>query len=155
MKLSPAVVQFFQEQGCVVVSTIDADGMPHSACKGIVEISREGKIYLFDLYRQVTHQNIMRNSHMSITAFDEHKFAGFCLKGKARLVNAKEIDAGLIQAWEERITGRLTKRLLKNLREEKGQARHPEALLPKPEYLIEMDVEKIVNLTPQHLRQEA
>ncbi len=154
MKLPSSVIQFFQEQGCVVVSTIDADGLPHSACKGIVRISPEGKVYLFDLYRQRTHQNIVRNPKISITAFDEHKFKGYCLKGKAGLVKEKDIDSRLIQAWEDRIAGRLTQRLLRNIHEEKGHPRHPEALMPKPEYLIVMKVEEIVDLTPQHLKQE-
>jgi len=152
MKLPLSVLQFFQEQGCVVVSSIDSRGFPHSACKGIVEIKRDGKIFLFDLYRQATHQNILRNSKMSMTAFDEHKFKGFCLKGKARILKEDDINSRLIQAWEDRISGRLTQRLLRNIREEKKGSHHPEALLPKPEYLIVMNVEEIVDLTPQHLR---
>lgn len=30
---------------------------------------------------------------------------------------------------------------------------HPEALLPKPEYMIVMEVEEIIDLTPKHLKQ--
>lgn len=154
MKIPASAYAFLQEQGCVVVSSIDERGFPHSACKGIVEITREGRIFLFDLYRQITHQNILRNPHISITAFDEHKFKGFCLKGRARIVQDADIDARLIQAWEDRISGRLTQRLLKNIKEDKGAKHHPEALLPKPEYLIVMETEEIINLTPHHLIQE-
>lgn len=138
----------------MVVSSIDVGGFPHSSCKGIVEITHDGKVFLFDLYQQVTHQNIARNPKISITAFDEHKFKGFCLKGRARMLKDSDVDKRLIGAWEDRIAGRLTQRLLKNVREEKGNTRHPEALMPRPEYLIVMDVEEIVNLTPHHLRQE-
>ena len=35
---------------------------------------------------------------------------------------------------------------------EKGHPEHPEALLPKPEYLIAMQVEDIIDLRPHHLR---
>jgi uncharacterized pyridoxamine 5'-phosphate oxidase family protein len=154
MKLAPSLIQFFEAQGCVIVSTIDAAGMPHSACKGIVRVSQEGQVYLFDLYRQKTHQNIARNPKISITAFDEHKFKGYCLKGEARLVKQSDINSQLVRAWEDRITSRLTKRLLRNIHEEKGHPRHPEALLPKPEYLIVMEVEEIVDLTPHHLKEE-
>jgi len=154
MKIPGSTLQFIQDQGCVVVASIDEHGFPHSACKGIVEITHDGRIFLFDLYRQITHQNILRNPKISITVFDEHKFKGFCLKGNARIVHESDIDTRLTQAWEDRIAGRLTQRLLKNVREEKGAAHHPEALLPKPEYLIVMEVEEIINLTPHHLRQE-
>jgi general stress protein 26 len=154
MKLPEAVVQFFQAQGCVVVASIDEKGFPHSACKGIVEINKDGRVYLFDLYRRRTHKNIKRNPRMSITAFDEHKFHGYCLKGRAKAIIEEEIDAKLIRAWEDRITSRLTQRLLRNIHEEKGHPRHPEAILPKPEYLIEVEVEEIVDLTPRHLQEE-
>lgn len=151
-RLADEVMHFFQNQGCVVVSTVDKNGLPHSACKGIVKISRNGRIYLLDLYRAQTHQNLNHNPCISITAFDEHKFTGYCLKGKARMLMPGKLSQQIIRAWEARIASRITQRLLKNIREEKGHPRHPEALLPKPEYLIVMDVEEVVNLTPHHLR---
>ena len=58
-----------------------------------------------------------------------------------------------LKAWEKRITSRITRRLIKNIRGEKGHPHHPEALLPKPAYLIIMDVEEIVDLTPHKMRQ--
>ncbi len=150
--LSGSIINFFQDQGCVLVNSIDENGTPHSACKGIVEITKNGRVFLFDLYRQKTHNNLLLNPKISITAFNEHKFIGYCLKGRASAVTAGEINADLIKAWEERITSRLTQRLLKNIHEEKGHPYHPEALLPKPQYLIAMDVEEIVDLTPQHIK---
>ena len=146
------IINFFQKQGFVIVSTIDGKGFPHSACKGIVDINHSGKVYLFDLYRQKTLANLKSDSHISITAIDEHKFHGFCLKGKARAFTDDKIDVNLLKAWEDRITSRLTQRMLRNIRDEKGHPRHPEALLPKPEYLIVMEVEEIVDLTPHHLK---
>jgi general stress protein 26 len=151
-RLTDEIIQFLHNQGFVIVSTIDKDGSLHNACKGIVDINRNGKIYLFDLYRQRTHQNLMRNSHISITAVDEHKFVGYSLKGKAKILTGTKINSHLMRAWEDRITSRLTQRLLKNIHEEKGHPHHPEALLPKPEYLIVMNVKEIVDLTPHHLR---
>ena len=64
----------------------------------------------------------------------------------------QDLDKEINAAWEERISGRITQRVLKNLRQEKGHPRHPEAALPKPKYLIAMDVEHIVDLTPHHLK---
>ena len=151
-KLSDEIISFFQKQGFVIVSTIDSTGSLHNSCKGIVEIDKNGQIYLFDLYMLKTRANLQKNPNMSLTAVDEHRFLGYCLKGKARIVTEDEIQPRLIKAWEDRITSRLTGRLLRNIRGEKGHPRHPEALLPKPEYLISMEVEEIIDLTPHPLK---
>lgn len=136
----------------MVVSTIDKNGLVHNACKGIVKIERCGRIYLLDVYRARTHENLKCSPYISITAFDEHKFIGYCLKGKAEILSQQELKPELLKAWEDRITSRLTQRLLRNIHEEKGHPKHPEVLLPKPEYLIVMEVEEIVDLTPHHLK---
>ena len=136
----------------MVVSTIDRDGFPHSACKGIVKIERSGLVYLLDVYRGRTYDNLKHDPCISITAVNEHKFFGWCLKGKARIQLKERLGPDIIQAWEERIASRLTQRLLKNIHEEKGHPHHPEALLPNPEYMIVMEVEEVVDLTPHHLK---
>ncbi len=153
-RLNDEIVNFFHNQGCVIVSTIDKNGYPSSACKGIVEIDHKGHVYLLDLYRAKTRRNLEANPNISITAIDEHRFIGYSLKGKARIVTKDEIKPRLLRAWEDRITSRLTRRLIRNLREEKGHPTHPEALLPDPEYMIAVDVEEIVDLAPQPLREE-
>lgn len=150
--LSNDIVQFFRNQGCVIVSTVDRNGFPHSSCKGIIKISRNGRVYLLDLYRTKTYENLKQNSRISITAINEHGFIGYCLKGKAEMLPQRKLGSYIIKAWENRISGRLTQRLLKNIREEKGHPRHPEILLPKPEYMIVLEVEDIVDLTPHHLK---
>ena len=153
MKLPDEIIQFFLKQGFVVVSTIDKNGRPHSSCKGIVKINRNGIIYLLDLYKARTYDNLKRNPRISITAVDEHRFIGFCLKAKAKIILENKIESHIIKAWEERIASRLTRRVLRNIHEEKGHPRHPEALLPKPKYLIAMKIEEIVDLTPHHIKQ--
>ena len=151
-KITEEIIQFFCNQGCVIVSTIDRNGFPHSACKGLVSIKESGRVYLLDLYKGKTFENLKTNPNISITAIDEHKFVGYCLKGKARLITENQINPQLMKSWEDRITSRLTRRLLRNIREEKGHPRHPEVLLPKPEYMISMEVEEIADLTPRHLK---
>ena len=151
-RLPEDVVQFFHNQNFVIVSTIDSEGGAHSACKGIVDIKRDGTVYLLDLYRGKTYANIKCNPLITITAVEEHKFRGYCLKGKAITIHEERLDAHFIKAWEDKITSRLTQRLLKNLREEKGHARHPEVLLPSPKYMIAMEVQEIIDLTPHHLK---
>lgn len=150
--LTDDIVRFFEKQHFVIVSTVDKNKAPHNSCKGIVKIGKNGRIYLLDLYRWRTYANLRNNPHISVTAVDEHRFKGWCLKGKAKIVSERKPTLDIVKAWEARIASRITHRLLRNIREEKGHHRHPEAQLPKPEYMIEVEVEEIVNLIPQHVR---
>lgn len=154
MKFNENIINFFQKQNFVIVSTVDRDSSLHSSCKGIVKINRNGRIYLLDLYRGKTFENLKRNSRITITAVDEHKFKGFCLKGKAKIMREDKLGPHIITAWERRISHRITQRVLKNIGGEKGHPRHPEALLPKPKYMIVMEAKEVVDLTPHHLRQD-
>ncbi|MBN1405586.1 MAG: pyridoxamine 5'-phosphate oxidase family protein [Candidatus Omnitrophica bacterium] len=149
--LTDDIIQFFARQGFVIVSTIDSGGMPHTSCKGIVKIEQD-KIYLLDLYKAATYDNLKKNPKISLTAVDEHKFRGYCIKGRASILKASQIKSHIIKTWEDKITTRVRNRILKNIRGEKGHPKHPEILLPKPEYLIAVDVEKTVNLTPHALK---
>jgi predicted pyridoxine 5'-phosphate oxidase superfamily flavin-nucleotide-binding protein len=151
--LTDEIVRFFQKQHFVIISTVDSNGIPHNSCKGIVKINKGGRIYLLDLYRWRTYANLKHNRHISITGVDEHKFKGWCLKGKAKIIGEKRLKPDIIKAWEARIANRITQRLLKNIKtEEKGHSRHPESQLPKPEYMIVMEIEEIVNLIPGHVK---
>jgi predicted pyridoxine 5'-phosphate oxidase superfamily flavin-nucleotide-binding protein len=151
-RLSEDVLHFFRSQGCVVVSTLDKDGLIHCSCKGIVKIDKEGRVYLLDLYLGKTRRNLKDNPSLSVTAVDEHKFMGYTLKGKGEIHSGEKLRKDLAAEWEKRITGRLTQRLLKNIHEEKGHPKHPEVMLPKPKYVITMQVEEVVDLTPSHLK---
>jgi len=57
--------------------------------------------------------------------------------------------------WEDKITSRISHRLLKNIHGEKGHAAHPEALLPGPAYLIAVDIRKVIDLIPTHIKRKA
>jgi len=149
-ELPSEILQFFQKQRFVIVSTIDADSTPHNSCKGVVDINGKGLVYLLDLYRGRTFANLKQNPNISITAVDEHKFVGYCLKGKAKIVDRKKLKPVIINAWEKKIAGRITHRLLKNMHDadNKGHARHPESVLPQPEYMIVMEASEIISLAP-------
>lgn len=151
-KLNEAIVQFFHEQGFVIVSTLDKDGSIHNSCKGIVDIDKNGKIYLLDLYRKTTFENLKRNPNISITAVDEHRFKGFCLKGKAKEIKTEKLSPDVLKAWEQKISGRITQRVIKNVKEDKSQAKHPEVFLPHPEYLIVTEIKEVIDLTPGQLK---
>jgi len=153
-RLSAEIVDFFHTQGCVLVSTIDKQGFPHNSCKGVVKIEPSGLVYLLDVYNGKTYENIIRAPFVSLSAFDEHRFIGYCLKGKAKIAPQENLSKEIIESWDNKITSRLTQRLLKNLRDEKGHSSHPEAKLPRPKYLIIVEVSEIVDLAPYHLRKE-
>jgi len=154
-RLTDEIIEFFQNQNFTIISTLDKGGSLHNACKGIIEIGKGGKVYLLDLYKGKTYENLKRDPNISITAIDEHRFKGYCLKGKAEIMSSDRLNPEAIAAWEAKITSRLTQRILKNIREEKRHSRHHEALMPRPEYMIRVEVEEIVDLTPQHLKQGA
>lgn len=153
-KLAPQISQFFQNQGFVIVSTIDNNGIPHNSCKGIVKITDDSKIYLLDLYQAKTYENLKRNPRISITAVDEHQFKGYSLKGEAKIILGDKLSSDIIKLWADKITQRATKRLMKNIREEKGLTHHAETLLPPPEYMIMMEVLQIIDLTPHNLKEK-
>lgn len=152
-KLTRDIVEFFHNQPFVIISTIDEDGSPHNSCKGIIDIDENGRVYLLDLYRGRTYANLLKNHYISVTAVDEHRFRGYSLKGKAGLMKEGDLTPQVIKAWEDRIAGRITQRVIKNIQGGKGHPRHPEVLLPKPEYMIMMEVDEIVDLTPHHLKE--
>lgn len=152
VKLPEDVIRFFHSQHFVIVSTVDADGTPHNSCKGIVKIEEDGTIYLLDLYKGRTHDNLERNPVIGISAVDEHKFKGYSLKGRATIIKEEKLKPYIIKAWEDRLATRITHRVIKNLKGEVGHSKHPEAQLPGPKYLIAMAVGEIVDLTPAPLR---
>jgi general stress protein 26 len=152
MELNGEIIQFLYRQNYTVISTMDKDGSIHNSCKGIVKIDEQGRIYLLDLYKQITYENLKVNPSISLTVVDEHKFKGYSLKGRAKIISEDKIRPEILQAWDKKISERISHRILKNISGEKGHSRHPEVLLPKPEYIIEMRVEKIIDLTPQKLK---
>jgi len=148
------IIRFFEKQGFVIISTIGADGSINASAKGIVNIEARGRIFLLDLYKGKTFRNLKKNSHVSITAVDEHAFEGYTLKGHAKIIEKNKFGDHIIKAWEDKIVSRVTERVLKNVKGEKRPAgRHPEVRMPQPKYLIEVDVKEIVDLTPQALKE--
>jgi len=150
----PDIVQFFHNQHFAIISTIDKKGYPHNSCKGVVEIDESGKAYLMDLYMARTYENLKDNPAISITAVDEHKFIGYCLKGKAKIVAKDKVNKRILKLWEDKVISRISHRLLKNVHGEKGRKAHPEALLPGPTYLIVVDIDEIIDLIPGHIKRK-
>ena len=152
-KLSAGIQKFFSDQGFVIVSTLDKGGTIHCAAKGIVGIEAE-RIFLVDLYLAHTYANILANPAVSVTAVDGHKFQGYTIKGKARVVEREKISGHLMQAWEDRVIQRISQRMVRNIQEKKSGSHHPESTFPQLRYIMEIDVESIVDLAPEHLKSQ-
>lgn len=153
-ELSTDIIQLFEKQGFGIISTLDKAGRIHCSVKGIVGIEKDGKVYVMDLYKETTFKNIQRNPIVSITAVDDNEFIGFTLKGKAKIVEREKIEDRIIKEWEDQVIQRISKRVIKNIRRARKHLSVPEALFPLPQYLIEVDVEDIVDLTPSSLKLE-
>ena len=151
-ELSLDVIEFFQKQGFVIVSTLDPKGQIHCSAKGIVGIKEKEGVYLIDIYRARTFNNLKKNGTISITAVDDHEFKGYTLKGRAKIVEREKIKANIIESWEQRVIDRISKRVIKNIRRDKGSGTHPESRFPHPQYLIEMQVQEVIDLAPAHLK---
>ena len=153
-KITEDIAYLFHKQGFVVVSTLDSGKSIHCSAKGIAGIEAEGKIYLIDLYRGKTFSNLKRNPTISITAIDEDEFSGFTLKGKAKIVDREEIKDHIITSWEDKVVQRVSKRVIGHIKSEKKSPHHPEAIFPQLQYLIEVDVDSVVDLTPKKLKRK-
>jgi len=147
VELPNLIINFMKKQGFVVVSSFDSQGKIHCSAKGIVGIDSE-KVFLIDLYKARTYKNLNKNHNVTISFIDEHKFAGYALQGKAKIVEKEKIKKNLIAEWEEKVLQRISQRVVENLHEGKTGEHHPEASFPHPKYLIELDIEKIIDLAP-------
>ncbi|HIE35871.1 MAG TPA: pyridoxamine 5'-phosphate oxidase family protein [Candidatus Omnitrophica bacterium] len=150
MKIPDQLVSFLQKQGFVVVSTLDKKGNIHNSAKGIVE-TKDDKIYLIDLYKKRTFLNLKNNPKISITAIDERKFLGFTLKRKAKVLKGR-IKEEILEKWEKKVIKRILKRVMRSIKEERKSSSQPEASFTSPKYLIEMEVEEVIDLVPAHLK---
>ncbi|MBU4304599.1 MAG: pyridoxamine 5'-phosphate oxidase family protein [Candidatus Omnitrophica bacterium] len=151
--LSDMAVHFLKKQEFVIVSTLNEDGAIHCSVKGIVGIAKEGQVFLIDLYRASTYNNLKNNPVITITAVDGHLFTGYSLQGTAKMVEREEIKEHLIVNWEERVLQRISKRMVQNMKDDKPHgSHHPETMFPLPQYLIEVDVEKVIDLAPAQLK---
>ncbi|OGX53258.1 MAG: hypothetical protein A2267_03615 [Omnitrophica WOR_2 bacterium RIFOXYA12_FULL_38_10] len=149
MKLPDEIVRFLDEQNIVIVSTFDENENIHCSVKGIIGSEEAEKIFIIDVYKKKTYKNLKRNPKVSITAVDEQKFKGYTLQGKAKLILQKKITQDVLEKYEERITRRISNRVIKGIQKCTKSAKLHEVELPlRPQYLIEIEVENIIDLSP-------
>ncbi len=147
-ELNQNIINLLTKQGFVIVSSINEDGAIHSSAKGVVGIEESGRIFIIDLYRARTYNNLKVNPRVTVTFVDEHKFEGYALQGQAKIVEKKDIAGSIIAEWEDRVIQRISKRMIRNLHNGSSSSHHPEASFPHPEQLIEINVEEIIDLAP-------
>jgi uncharacterized pyridoxamine 5'-phosphate oxidase family protein len=149
MKIDKDVLNFFEKQDSVVVSTIDATGNIHCAIKGIVSAKEEDKIFLIDLYLRETFTNLKKNPMISITVFDEHLFKGYTIQGEAEIISRDRIHEEIFEDWERRVVERISKRVSKSVGAGLQSRVHHEAHLPThPQYLVKVTVKNVIDLRP-------
>ncbi len=148
-ELNSDIISFFRDQGFTIISTLNNDGSLHSSCKGIIDIERDGVVYLLDLYHGKTFKNLKDNKNITITAVDEHRYVGYALSGIAQIIAKEDIDDKIYELWEKNVSKRASKRLIKNIKEDHKVKHHPEVKFPAPKYLIRVEIDKIVDLAPQ------
>lgn len=153
-QLNQNIISFLKKQGFVLVSSLNKDGSIHSAAKGVVGVDEGGKIFLIDLYHARTYNNLQINSTVTVTFVDEHKFEGYALQGQAKIVEKTKIAESIIAEWEDKVIQRISTRMIRNLQAGNSSAHHPEASFPHPKYLIEIDVEKIIDLAPAQFKKK-
>lgn len=139
---------FLQKQDVMLVSTLDPKGSINTAAKGIARIdAQKGIIYIVDLYNGKTRHNLKENGIITISAVDYDRFKGWQIKGRGIEHESEETEQ-IMSKWDQNITSRIAQRIIHNMRKgKKSTLKHSEKTFPKPKYIIEMQVEEIVDLS--------
>ena len=149
MRIRQEIIDFFEKQDTVIVSTIDSSGRIHCSVKGIIGIRHSAQFLLIDLYHQHTFANLKKNPKISITAVDEHLFKGYTLQGQAEIISRDKMHERIFQEWEARVVRRISKRVIESVRLGLKSKAHHEAHLPvHPKYLISVMIKNVIDLTP-------
>ncbi len=153
MKIPDQVKSFLEKQHFAIVSSIEANNSLHTSAKGIIDINSKGKIFVLDLYKGQTYKNIKKNPNVTLTAIDDYKYTGYSIQGKAKITRENTISDKKMKAWHDNLAKRIARRVIRHVKNEvSGYEGIPEARFPIPKHLIEIDVEKIVDLAPHKLK---
>ena len=152
-EISSEVIHFFNKEHFVIIATLDKSGTIHTSAKGILEIGDRGKIFILDLYKGRTYQNIKNNPNVNLTLVDERRFMGYSIKGKARIVREGLISKKRLELWHDKLAKRIARRVIRHVKSPgTGSEGIPEAGFPMPKYLIEVSADKVISLTPGRLK---
>ena len=147
------VKQFLEKEHYVIVASLNKNKNIHTSAKGVLEVDPKGKIYILDLYKAWTYRNVKRNSSVTLTLVDDHKFKGYSIEGRAKIIKEDILSKKTMKVWHDKLAKRIARRIVRHIKEETGEHKAiPEAKFPLPKYLIEVSVDRIVDLAPQKLK---
>ena len=153
MELSKDIVNFVEKQSVAVAATFSSQGRIHCSIKEVIAAKEEGKVFLMDLYQNRTFNNLEKDPRISVTVLNEHEFKGYTLQGKAKIVLREDIEDNVVQERENKIIKRISNRIIQSIKADHKSKAHFEAELPpNPRYLIEVDVEEVIDLSPPRFR---
>jgi len=154
MKIPDQVKSFLEKQHFAIISSIEANNRLHTSAKGIIDINPKGKIFVLDLYKGQTYKNIKKNPNVALTVIDDHNYTGYSIQGKAKITKENTISDKKMKVWHDNLAKRIARRVIRHVKNEvSGHEGIPEARFPIPKHLIEIDVEKIVDLAPHKVKQ--
>jgi len=153
MRIDKEIIGFFEGQDSVIVSTLDDQGRIHCSIKGIISAESDENLFLIDLYLYRTFRNLKKDPKISITAFDDHLFKGYTLQGMAEIIPRDKLHEKIFVEWEKRVVHRISKRVARSVKAGLRSKVHHEAQLPlHPQYLIKVNIEKLIDLAPPHAK---
>jgi len=148
-KIPPVAQNILNKHHFVVVSSFNQKRAIHTSLKAVVDIDPKGKIFILDLYKGVTYNNIKQNPKITLTIVDEHKFLGYSIQGRARILKKGSFSKKILDIWHEKLAKRIARRIIRHAKElVPGRDAVPEAGFPLPEYLMQVDVDKVMDLAP-------
>lgn len=124
MSKIPSQIKDFLRTHLAYVATVDNGGRPNVVPKGDMAILDDGHIVFADLYSHQTKKNLAKNPNIAITVVNPAGYAGYQLKGKAKIIeHGKEYDM-----LSKQVSGL-------------GQLNHPQA-----KYAVKIKVDKIIDI---------
>ena len=153
MKIPEAVENILEKEHFVVVSSAESNKTIHTSAKGVIEVDPKGRIFMLDLYKGKTYVNIRKNPHVTLTVINERGFRGYSIKGRAKIVKKETLSKKTLTLWNEKLAKRIARRIISHVKDQRAEHEAiPEASFPFPKYLIEVFVDKIVDLAPRKLK---
>jgi len=152
MKIDKDMERLLTRQNVVVVGTVNPDGTPNLSLKGLLRVEpAAGVIHFCDLYRKKTCRNLKNNPAVSILVFSVEEFTGFQFVGRAELIESGPVFEEMSAEWAHKKSRLVGRRISKNVQRGFSHGRS-ELHLPPPRALVRVEVEKVYDLSPAHLR---
>ncbi len=153
IKIAEDVKFFLEKEHFVIVSSLSKENIIHTSAKAIIEIQPKGKIFLLDLYKAETYSNIKNNPNVTLTSVNDHSYRGYSIEGRAKIIQEDSIAEKTLKSWHDKISKRIARRLIRHMKEEVSSEKHiPEARFPLPKYVIEVDIQRVIDLAPHRLK---